>query len=281
MKNNQMEWQAKDGIQLFAQSWIPDEDAKVVFCLVHGLGEHSDRYVELVEYLVQHGYAVFSFDLRGHGRSAGQRGHIPSFEAFMDDIDLLLDFAQSEYPQLPSFLYGHSLGGVLVLNYALRRSPQVNGIIASSPGLRSELTDQKLKVTMSKVLGSILPTLSLPSGLDANQISRNAQVVEAYRQDPLVNDQVSLGFAKESLGAIDWVYAHASEFSLPLLLMHGTADQLCYASGTEEFCSLVPSNCTLKLWDGYYHELHHEPGSEQVFDYMLGWMEKTLADSRG
>jgi alpha-beta hydrolase superfamily lysophospholipase len=276
MQHNETNWQSKDGLKLFAQSWIPDDGPRAAFCLVHGLGEHSGRYVELVASLVENGFAVFSFDLRGHGRSEGQRGHAPDFNSFMDDIDLLVSYAAEQYPDKPSFIYGHSLGGLLVLNYALRRTPDVSGVISSSPGLRSELTDQKLKVNLSKVLGSVWPTLSLPSGLDASKISRDPMVVEAYRNDPLVSDQVSVGFAKGSIEAIDWVYDHASEFSLPLLLMHGTADELCYAHGTEEFCDRVPSNCTLKLWDGYFHELHHEPGKEQVFEYLLNWMEDII-----
>ena len=198
--HTELSWKARDGITLYAQEWKPEGEPAAqpaaVVCLVHGIGEHSARYAHVADAFTRAGYALISFDLRGHGRSEGPRGHTPSFEMFMADIDLLLDEARRRYPGIPRFLYGHSLGGLLVLNYALRRKPDLQGVIATSPGLRTSITEQKTKILLSNVLGSTLPTLSLSTGLDATQISRDPDVVTAYLADPLVHDQATTGYSQ-------------------------------------------------------------------------------------
>jgi len=121
MKHTEFEFKTFDGLSLFGQSWQPEDRTRAVVCLIHGLGEHSGRYVHVADSLSQAGYTLISFDLRGHGKSEGLRGHTPSYEALMQDISFLLEAANKKFPQLPFFLYGYSLGGNLVLNYVLRR----------------------------------------------------------------------------------------------------------------------------------------------------------------
>ena len=138
------------GIEIFEQYWQPDGKPKAVICLIHGLGEHSSRYQHLAEYYIKKGYIVAAYDLRGHGRSQGQRGHYPSLDAAMDDIKVFTEKLEKDYPDIPVFLYGHSLGGVLVLNYVLRNKNHLTGVIATSPGL---VTGQKVaawKLTLGK-----------------------------------------------------------------------------------------------------------------------------------
>ena len=173
---------------------------KAVVCLVHGVGEHTSRYAHVAEAFGKEGYAMMGADLRGHGRSGGARGHISSIEDFMQDIDNLLEQARKHYPGLPILLYGHSLGGILVLHYGLIRKPSVKGIIATSSGLHNAVEQQKIKVVMAKVLGTLIPSVTLASGLDAKAISRDEKVVQAYINDPLVHDKMSLGFGKIMLG---------------------------------------------------------------------------------
>lgn len=267
---------AFDGLDLYCRGWIPDKTPKALICLVHGLGEHCGRYAHVAEFFNRAGYALISFDLRGHGRSGGPRGHTPSFEAFMQDMDCLFQEAERRHGGLPRFLYGHSLGGILVLNYALRRKPALKGVVATSSGLRTALEQQKVKVTLARVLGTVFPAGTLPSGLDPATISRDPQVVAAYRADPLVHDSVSFGMGKYILDAIRWAFEHAAEFPLPLLLVHGTADALAFPRGSEEFAALVPKDCTLKLWPGLYHETHNEPEKAQVLEYTLEWLDARL-----
>jgi alpha-beta hydrolase superfamily lysophospholipase len=272
VKQEEFSYQSTDGLALYAQEWSP-EHIEAVVCLVHGLGEHCNRFAYVAEKLCQSGYAVLAFDLRGHGKSGGPRGHTPSFDAFMDDIDLLLQQAELRHPGLPRFLYGHSLGGLLVLNYTIRRRPHLSGVVATSSGLRSALEAQKGKVLLAKILGAIMPNQTLATGLDANTISRDPEVVNKYINDPLVHYKMSFGMAKALIDCIPWVFARAPEFPIPLLLMHGTDDQLAFASGSQEFAGLVRGDVTLKLWDGLYHETHNEPEKDQVIQFMIGWLE--------
>jgi alpha-beta hydrolase superfamily lysophospholipase len=222
------------------------------------------------------GFSLTAFDLRGHGKSGGQRGHFPSLNALMDDIHQHIRQAVEKFPELPVFLYGHSLGGLLVLAYAIHQKHTLSGVIATGAGLRSPVLEQKAKVTLSKMLGGLLPTVTIPTGLDANGISRDPEVVRAYKADPLVHGIATLSAARIGMSTVEHVFAHAAEFNTPLLLMHGTTDRVTYAHGSQEFAALVPGNCTLKLWDGLFHEIHNEPEQNEVFAFMIDWMNSQL-----
>jgi len=274
MKTIEYSLDTQDSLTLFGRGWLPDQGPSSLVCLVHGLGEHSGRYAHLAEYLTRSGFGVLIIDLRGHGASQGLRGHTPSMEAFMADLDLLVGEAERRYTGLPCFLYGHSLGGLLVLNYVLRRKPHLAGVIVTGPGLRSSLEEQKLKLAAARLLGAFFPTLSMSSGLIQEHLSRDRQVVKLYRDDPLVHDRATLAMSNHCLGSIPWVFSHASEFSLPLLIMQGKEDKLVYPQGSVEFTKLVSTDCTLKLWDGLYHEIHNEPEKEAVLAYLVAWLEE-------
>jgi acylglycerol lipase len=279
MKHYEMSWKAHDNLDIFAQAWEPTVvEPKAVVCLVHGLGEHTSRYAHVAEAFGKQGYVLFGADLRGHGRSGGARGHISSIEDFMQDIDASLGQARAHYPNLPIILYGHSLGGIQVLYYGLTHKPNIKGVIATASGLHTALEQQKLKILMAKILGSIMPNTSMPSGLDPKTISRDEKVVQAYINDPLVHYKVSLGFGKIMVGVTGWTLAHAGEFALPLLLMHGKADVLAFPSSSIEFAAPLKGNCTLALWDNAYHELHNEPEKEEVFKTMTLWMDARLRE---
>ncbi len=278
MMRTEFDWKAKDGLNIYAQAWEPESAPKAVICLVHGLGEHSGRYVHVAETLNQGGYAVMASDLRGHGKTGGKRGHSPTFEAFMDDMAVLLDEAARRYADLPCFLWGHSLGGVLVTNYVLRRKPELAGVVITSPGLRTSISNQKAKIQFAKLAGKILPEMSMPTGLEAKLISRDPAVVERYVNDPLVHGVATLAMAKYTIEAIPWAYAHASEWALPVLLMHGDADEVAYVSGSEDLAKQIKQDCTLKIWPGLWHETHNEPEKEQVLAYVLGWLDSQLSN---
>jgi alpha-beta hydrolase superfamily lysophospholipase len=279
MKHYEMNWKAHDNLDIFAQAWEPTmPQPKAVVCLVHGLGEHTSRYAHVAEAFGQQGFVLFGADLRGHGRSGGTRGHISSIEDFMQDIDVSLEQARLRYPGLPIILYGHSLGGIQVLYYGLTRKPNVKGVIATSSGLHTALEKQQLKVMMAKVLGALMPNTSIASGLDPTAISRDEKVVQAYTSDPLVHDKISLGFGRAMVGVTSWTLAHAGEFSLPLLLMHGKADTIAFPSSSTEFAASLKDKCTLVLWDDAYHELHNESEKEEVFKTMTLWMDARLRE---
>jgi alpha-beta hydrolase superfamily lysophospholipase len=281
MKHYEMTWKAHDNLDIFAQAWEPvTAQPKAVACLVHGLGEHTSRYAHVAEAFGRQGIVLFGADLRGHGRSGGARGHISSIDDFMKDIDASLVQARQRYPDLPIILYGHSLGGIQVLYYGLTRKPDIKGVIATSSGLHTALEKQHLKIMMAKVLGALMPNTPIASGLDSASISRDEKVVQAYNNDPLVHDKITLGFGRIMTGITGWVLAHAGEFSLPLLLLHGNADVLAFPSSSTEVAAALKEKCTLVLWDDAYHELHNEPEKEEVFKTMTQWMDARLGDQR-
>ncbi len=279
MQEKIMQWQSIDGYHLFARKWKPEKEVNAVICLVHGLGEHSGRYQDWADRLIAAGYAVFAIDLRGHGQSAGARGDVLSFDHFADDLDLMLEQAQNDFSERPVFLYGQSMGGMLTLFYLIQRRPQISGAIITSPFLHSVFDLRKVQILMAKVLGRIIPHMSISSRLEVEGLSRDPAVIAAYRHDPLIHDRISARFGKACLQAISYIFEHASEIKAPLLLMHGTEDRINFASGTKKIAALLTNDCTLKLWEGLYHELHNEPEKDQVFDYLQSWLESKIADS--
>jgi len=279
VKTFESKWKDKDGTEFFIQGWDPDSKAKALIALVHGLGEHTSRYTHVGKALTDAGYALVGFDLRGHGKSGGPRGHTSSLDAYMQDIRQFFQLITTRYPVVPQFLYGHSLGGLLALAYAIQYGKGLRGVMVTGAALRSSLQEQKAKVVMVRLLGSLLSTMTVPSGLDPATISRDPDVVQAYINDPLVHYSTSLGFGKAALNAIDLCFARAKEFPVPLLMMHGKEDKLTYPSGTEDFAKLVRAaggDVTLKLWDSLYHEVHNEPEKAEVFQFMIEWLDKHL-----
>ena len=274
MEISEWTWKSFDGLDMYARGWAPQGKPKAAIILVHGLGEHVVRYDHVAAALTKKGYAMLGFDLRGHGKSGGPRGHSPSNEAFMQDIDSMLKQSEVRYPGICQFLYGHSLGGTLVLNYILCRQPVLAGAVVTAPALRSPVLEQKIKAMLAKVLGTLLPSITFPSGLDANMLSHNPEVVDRYKQDPLVHDRGTLGLGKGQLEMIPWIFEHARDLNIPLLLMHGTEDKISYIRGSREFAQKAGDKVTLKEWNGMYHEIHNEPEKQQVFAYMLDWLGK-------
>lgn len=275
VEHQTLTYHTQDGLDIFGQSWLPKgEEPRAVVCLVHGLGEHASRYEPLGHYLAERRYALFTYDMRGHGRSAGPRGDAPSYDALLSDIGLPLTEAARRYAKAPRFLYGHSMGGNLVLNYALRRTTQLTGVIASSPWLRLAFAPPSWKQTVGRLLLRLRPGATLDAALDAADLSHDEEVVAAYAQDRLVHGRVSarLYFAIAEGG--EYALAHAAEFRQPLLMMQGSADPIVDPAATREFAEQVRGRCNLLFWDGLFHELHNEVEREEVFEALWHWMEE-------
>lgn len=277
MKTFESKFEGQDGLAFYVQGWEPDVQPKAVVALVHGLGEHIGRYAHVGKELTDAGYVLVGFDLRGHGKTVSARGHFPSLNVVMQDIRQFFQFISQRYPNLPQFLYGHSLGGLLSLTYATQNKVGIKGVMVTGAALRSALQEQKAKIAMAKILGTLAPAATIPSGLDATTVSRDKTVVDKYVNDPLVHDKTSLGLGKSALAAIDLCFARAAEFAYPLLIMHGKDDKLTYPSGSADFAKLAGEknkDITLKLWDGMYHEIHNEPEQAEVFKVMIEWLDK-------
>ena len=279
MYTTEWKWKTNDGLEIYSKAWLPSGKARGVVCLVHGVGEHIGRYQADAEALAGAGYILAGFDQRGFGKSGGRRGHTPSLEAYFDDIDLFLAETDRRYPGLPRFLYGHSMGAVLLLAYTPVRRPAVVGVIATAPGLKTALQEQKLKMILVKLLGKVLPTLTLDSGIDLQKLSRDPRVAAQVDNDPLCHTLVTASWGITMLHAIDLICENAPRFPLPLLLMHGAKDEIAYPRSSQMFADLAPRDrLTLKVWDGFMHELHTDPEKAEVFKTMIAWLDKHLEE---
>jgi acylglycerol lipase len=274
-------WKTHDGLKMYSKAWLPVTKTKAVVCLVHGVGEHIGRYESDAEALTSAGYILAGFDLRGFGKSEGMRGHTPSLDAYFEDIDMFLAEVDQRYPNLPRFLYGHSMGAVLVLGYVPLHQPEITGAIATGPALKTALETQKFKVFLAKVLGKLIPTLTMKSGIDVSMLSRDPELIEKYVNDPLVHTQVTASWGKSMLKAVEIVYKNAPLFPSPVLLMHGTNDEIAYPSSSISFAELAPKDMvTLKMWDGFKHELHTDFEKNEVFKVMVGWLNQHLPQKK-
>ena len=274
MEISEWNWKSSDGVDMYARGWAPVGTPKASIMLVHGHGEHIARFDHVAAALTDKGYAMLGFDLRGHGKSGGSRGHTPSYDALMDDIASFSQQTDQRYAGLPRFLYGHSLGGNLVLNYALRRKPDLHGVIATGPWLKLAFQPPASQVTLGRLMNGIAPGFIQHSKLDTKGLSHDQVVVTAYENDPLVHDKISARLFVAMYESGLWALEHAAEFPLPLLLMHGAADPITSVQASQEFAEKACKKTNLKVWNGLYHEIHNELEKADVFNTMLDWLGK-------
>lgn len=276
MKNFEAKFERED-VTFFVQGWEPDVTLKAVVALVHGHGEHISRYAHVGKALTAAGYALVGYDSRGHGKSTGLRGHIPSYDSLMDDIQAFLAMLAMKYPNVPLFLYGHSMGGNQVINHALRRKSKLKGVIATGPWLRLAFEPPPIKVALARFMNNFFPTFTQANGLDTAGLSHDPQVVRDYDNDPLGHDKVSARLFVSMYEAGLWALEHAAELPLPLLLMHGGADPITSPEGSRQFAAKAGDKVTLKIWDNLYHEIHNEPEHGEVFKTVIEWLDKQVS----
>ncbi len=278
MKQEGFEIKGSGERTLYAQLWAPDEVSNGVICLIHGIGEHVNRYHYWAERAVSEGFVFMGFDLCCSGRSEGKRGLMPSFDSVLDDIELLIKQAKHRFPDIPVFLYGHSMGGTLVLNYAIKRDAKINGLFVTSPWLLLKNKPSGFMVSLVRMLSGVFPNLTIDTGSSSGveRLSRDMDVVENYKNDPLVHSKISLKMIISLLDAASFALDNASKLKLPVLLMHGSSDQITDPEGSRLFAESNEEKCTLKIWEGLYHEMYNEPEKEEVFNYLMNWINKFL-----
>jgi alpha-beta hydrolase superfamily lysophospholipase len=248
---------------------------KAIILLVHGFGEHAGRYGDWAAKFNEEGVSLRAFDLPGHGNSEGRRGVMPPFDLLYDTIDIMLKDIAAELPGIPQFIYGHSLGGGIVLDYLIRRKPALRGAVVTSPWIRLAFEPPRIKKLIASVASKIMPGMTQPSGLKTADLSRDPKVVESYRNDPLVHGAISAGIFGSITDTAKEILGHSSEITLPLLLVHGRDDMITSPAATMEVAAAAPK-ATLKLWDGGYHELHNDLVREDHFDFIMEWIETLL-----
>jgi acylglycerol lipase len=254
----------------------PGENTKAVIVFVHGLGEHVSRYNSWAEMFRKEGIGFAGVDLPGHGRSDGNRGNIKNYDMVFEMIDILLNSCRKTFPGTPLFLYGHSLGGGIVLNYLIHKNPNIKGAIVTSPWLRLSFEPSGAKVLLASVMRFILPGLSQPSGLVVSHISHDGKIIDEYTNDPLVHDKISVGLFHSAMNAAAFSLNHANDLRIKTLLMHGSGDMICSPEGSREFASKT-SFAELKIWDGGFHELHNEPFRGEVFTSISNWINTQIS----
>lgn len=264
----------KDGIELFTQNWKV-QNPKAIIVLTHGFDDHSSRYPHVAQALNAAGYSVYAYDWRGQGKSGGARGHAPSCEQLFDDLSLIIANAKKDEPDKRVFLYGHSMGGNITLNYVLRRPEGISAVMVTGSQLRLAFVPPPLQVMLARVMASLVPTFSQKTPLDINAISHDQAVRDAYQADPLRSGVITAKLFVEIMNASDYALAHAAEFKLPLLIMHGGSDGITDPKGSQEFFERVSlKDKVFKKYDGLYHEIHNEPQKQIVFNDMIEWLNQ-------
>ncbi len=266
------------GKNIFSQAWKSDKAPKAIIFIVHGLGEHSSRYDHISTRFVRENIHVFSLDLPGHGKSAGKNAYIDSFDHCIKIIADSICHLKQIYPQLPFFLLGHSMGGALAAYYVLKKQPDFAGVILSSAALKISDSISPFLVALSGVMGKLVPKLPTIK-LKTNGLSHDPDVIKQYETDPLVHHgKIPARTGAEINRSIRYNQSNASQFSAPLLMIHGKADALADYRGSKEFYQKVSSaNKRLNLYDGLYHELMNEPEKETIFRDIFEWIYKILS----
>jgi alpha-beta hydrolase superfamily lysophospholipase len=276
MKHNEGTLKGSDGLELFYQSWLPETTPRAVIAFFHGLGGHSGQstYTYLINYLLPKGYAIYGLDLRGHGRSKGRRGSINTWDDYLSDVAVFLQTIKSMESSSSVFILGQSLGGVIVLTYAMRHPEGIRGVISSAPAL-SHPNISPVLVTVLKLLAPVWPHLSLNAKLDLSGISRDPKEVEKMLEDQLVDPKISPRLTIESLSAINWILEHTIQLKVPLLLLHGDSDPITPPDGTKSFFEKVTyEDKTLKLYKGGYHQPFVDINRDEVLNDVAIWLEQ-------
>ncbi|WP_063845928.1 alpha/beta hydrolase [Paenibacillus sp. FJAT-27812] len=274
------EWQltGAKGSTLFLREWKPEaHELKAVVCLVHGMGEHGDRYKHVAAHFTEAGIALIALDQHGHGRSSGKRGHMHSIGAAASDAALMIEDAGKRHPGVPIFLYGHSMGGNVALNCALRLHPPIHGLMLTSPWLRLAFRPHPAVEWFGRRLASIVPTMQQSTGLNPADLFRPgydqaAPIVE----DPLCHTKITLHTFTEVGAGGEWALANAANLQVPLLLMHGTSDRVTSFDASSLLAENVAALCHFRRWDGGLHELHNDIEGEKAILEMINWMEEQL-----
>jgi alpha-beta hydrolase superfamily lysophospholipase len=262
------------GLDLHAQAWLPEASPRAVIALAHGLGEHSGRYGHVAERLVAAGYAVYAVDHRGHGKSPGPRANIERFDYVVSDFCAFAGRTARQHPGTDLFLLGHSLGGAIAFASALRLQDSLRGLVLSAAALALEDKVPAWQHACARVLAAVTPNVGVRSIAPA-AISRDPRVVRQYEDDPLVHHgSIPARTAVELVAATRTFPALAARLRLPVLVMHGTADQLVPPGPTRAIHQAIASrDQTLRYYEGLFHELFNEPERDQVLADVIRWLD--------
>ena len=262
---------------IYYQSWQPEGESKAVLLIVHGLAEHSGRYMNVVNHFVPLGYAVYGMDHVGHGKSSGTRVYVERFGDYTHTLKTYFDMVRRWQPGKPIFLLGHSMGGLIGAVYLLDYQAELTGAVLSGPAVKANRTVSSTAIFTGKVISVLMPRLGV-IGLEAEGVSRDPAVLQAYVDDPLVcRGKVTARLSVELVKAVMRLIAEAASIELPILIVQGSADRLVDPKGARMLYNAVSSvDKTIKIYDGLYHEVFNEPEHDQVLGDVEAWLEAHL-----
>ena len=264
------------GLSLFRRTWRPPVPRRAVLVNIHGLGDHSGLYPTLAQFFTVRGVAVYAYDIRGNGRSPGQRAYVERWDEYLDDLARFLELVRKEEPGTPVFLLGNSLGGLIVLDYALRQCDGIQGVIAASPPL-GRLGVPAPLMALGRLLSRVWPRFSIRTGMDLSGLARDPAVTATVLADPLFHRVGTARLSTEVTAAIARVRAGAPRFSLPLLLLHGSADRMVPPDGSRDFIARVRfHDRELREYAGAYHVLFADLDHERVLADVERWIAARL-----
>jgi acylglycerol lipase len=259
---------------LYYQGWLPEGEVRAVLLVVHGLAEHSGRYMNLVNRFVPLGYAVYAIDHIGHGRSEGLRLFVESFVDYTEPLGIYVEMVRCWQPDKPLFLVGHSMGGLIGALHLIAHQEALAGAVLSGPAVRAPSHIPRMVILIGRVLSALFPRLGL-APLEAEGVCRDPAVVAAYLADPLVcRGKMTARLGAELLGAMGRVGAEAHRITLPLLILQGGADRLVDPAGAPMlFEKAASADKKLIVYDGFYHEVFNEPEHDRVLSDVEQWLE--------
>ena len=281
MDHKEGKFQGCKGLSLYYQCWLPDMEPRATLLIVHGWAEHSGRYMNPVNYFVSKGYAIYCHDLRGHGKSEGKRGYIERFSYYLEDLKTFDGTVRSRSGDTRIFLVGHSMGGTIATAYSISQQHELAGLVLSGAALElgSSLPTVLAAVLtpFARILSLLVPRLGI-TALDAAAISQDQAVVDAYVNDPLVyRGKITCRMGAELIQTLQSLPSRMPEITLPVLIMHGTADRLSSTEGSRMLYDRVTSeDKTLKLYDGFHHEIFNEPEHKQVLADVESWLNTRI-----
>lgn len=266
--------QTVDGLKLFSQCWLPDGLINASVIISHGYAEHSGRYQALAEFLLDAGYAVYALDYRGHGKSEGERANVNVFRDYVQDLNSYIESLHVHTAATPRFLLGHSMGAAIATQFVLEHPHKVDGLLLSGAFLKNATKVPALLLQVSGLASRFLPSLPTTK-LDTRLISRDKAVVDAYVADPLIyHGGTKARLGAELLAAGPYILERAEGLNLPLLIMHGSADQIADQEGSRELFKRASSkDKQFKLYQGFYHEIFNELSREEVFQEVVNWLK--------
>lgn len=265
------------GTVLYRRSWHAQGDFRAVFVIGHGFGEHIGRYGHLATHLNASGITVHGFDYRGHGRSPGQRGHILSWVEYREDLRAFLKLVFSLDSGRPVFLYGHSMGSLVVLDYVIDYPDGLSGYIVSGSALVPAGVASPFRVALARLLSRVKPNFKLDLALDPASLSHETEVVNAYRNDPLVHGFASARWGTEAMEAIERIKSRIAEIHLPVLFVHGGLDKINLPEGSTWLHEHVSSpDKTLRIYPNSFHEPHNDLDRDEVYRDIVDWIGKEI-----